>query len=52
MVVSHHVNDKLQWVNCSSTQTTRLTSLLFLADVGSEVDTPISIKVAPVNHVS
>ena len=38
MAVSYHADDKLQWVNCSSTQTTRLTSLLFLADVGSEVD--------------
>ena len=40
MVVSYPANDKrqLQWMNCSSTQTTRLTSLLFLADVGSEVD--------------
>ena len=26
-VNSTHVNDKLQWVNCSSTQTTRLTSI-------------------------
>ena len=39
MVLSYYVNDKLQWVNISSTpETTRLTSLLFLADVGSEVD--------------
>ena len=38
MVVSYYTNDKLQWVNISSTQTTRLTSLLFLADVGSEMD--------------
>ena len=38
MVVSYLVNDKLQWVNCSSTAATGFTSLLFLADVGSEVD--------------
>ena len=38
MVVSYLVNDKLQWVNISSTAATGLSSLLFLADVGSEVD--------------
>ena len=37
MAVSYHANDKQQWVNSSSTQTTQLMSLLFLADVGSEV---------------
>ena len=35
MAVSYHANDKLQWVNISSTAATGLSSLLFLADVGS-----------------
>ena len=37
MAVSYHTNDKLQWVNISSTAATGLSSLLFLADVGSEM---------------
>ena len=38
MAVSYHANDKLQWVNSSSTAATGISSLLFLADAGSEVD--------------
>ena len=38
MAVSYHANDKPPWVNISSTAATGLSLLLFLADVGSEVD--------------